>query len=125
MFFKPVTLILDRLRFPGKFGLIFLIILIPAVIFAFTTFFDIQAKTHIIDTQHMGVDYLEKTQPLLKFIPQHRGLSQGFLKGKTELKGRLEELQQKVNTSMQELEKMDRKFSEFFLTFSLLGDIYI
>ncbi len=110
--FAPITLILDRLRFPGKFALIFLFILVPAVIFAISTYLDMQTKTAAIDRQHLGVDYLEKTQPLLKFIPQHRGLSQGFLKGQSELKGKLVELQGKVNAAMLDLEKFDGEFSK-------------
>ncbi len=122
--FKPITLILDNLRFPGKFILIFLLILVPAVFIAINTFLDMQKKAAAIERQHLGVDYLEKAQPLLKFIPQHRGLSQGFLNGKSELKSKLEELQGKINKAMLELEKFDAEFSKNLKISSPMGNIF-
>ena len=124
MFFRPVTLVLDKLRFPGKFSLIFLLILIPAIAVTVNSFINMSIKTGTIEKQHLGIEYLTKTQPLLKFIPQHRGLSQGFLKGKPELKGKLEGLQQKINTAMQELEVFDRTFTESLAITSPMGNIF-
>lgn len=123
MFLSPVTVLLDRLRFPAKFSLIFLLILIPSIIFLLKNYFDLSKQTDTIEIQHLGVDYLTKTQVLLTYIPQHRGLSQGFLKGKSELKGKLEGLQQKINKGMDELQKFDRQFSKRLNIDSPMADI--
>ncbi len=124
MIFSPVVAVLDRLRFPAKFGLIFIFILVPAIVFAVLAYLDSQKNLNNIDNQQLGVKYLEKTQTLLKFIPQHRGISQGFLKGKQDLKSKLIDLQGKVNSGMQELETFDKEFSKALGISSPMGNIY-
>jgi methyl-accepting chemotaxis protein len=112
MIFAPVSFVLDRLRFSGKFLLIFMLILIPAVAVVIKTFLLMSEQVETIEHQELGVEYLTRTQTLLKFIPQHRGISQGYLKGKAELKGKLEELQGKVDQGMAELIRFDAEFSK-------------
>ncbi len=103
--------------------LIFMLILIPALAVIVKTYMDISAAAYVIEKQQLGIDYLGRTQTLLKFIPQHRGLSQGFLKGKAELKERLQELQGKVDKGMQELEAIDAQFVETLGIASPMGDL--
>ena len=123
MFFAPVMALLNKMRFAGKFGILFLLILIPAVITIIDKFNDMQVKLDLIESQHHGVRYLQKSQDLLKFIPQHRGISQGFLKGKTELKSKLLELQGKVDKAMQGLSKTDSEISKALGLPSPMADI--
>ncbi|MGD2118008.1 MAG: methyl-accepting chemotaxis protein [Chromatiales bacterium] len=111
MFLNPATSLLGQLRFPFKFALIFLLTLLPAIAFVVNMTSTLGDGKNLITRQQQGIEYMQSVMPLLKYIPQHRGLSQGFLKGKTELRGKLEELQQKIDQGLLALEEKDRELT--------------
>jgi len=121
--YAPIIALLDKLRFSAKFSVIFLLILIPAVLTIVEHYVEMNASLSQLTTQQHGVKYLQKSQELLKFIPQHRGLSQGFLKGQSDLKGKLEALQNKVDQAFNALEKVDQNVSKALAITSPLGNL--
>jgi len=65
--------------------------------------------------QH-GVEYLKKVRNVVQNIPQHRGLSAGFLSGKTEFRSRLMAKGTEVDENLKAVVKMDEMYGEEFAT---------
>ncbi|MDX8389844.1 MAG: PAS domain-containing methyl-accepting chemotaxis protein [Mariprofundaceae bacterium] len=75
----------------------------------------------VAHAQHRAdtVPYLTAVRGVLEYLPQHRGMGNAYLKGKTELAGKLSLLQTKIATALETLQAVDEKTS--FLNLS--GDL--
>lgn len=70
-----------------------------------------------------GVEYLEKVRSVVQSIPQHRGLSAGFLSGKTEFKSRLMVKGDEVDESFKFIVKIDEIYGEDLGTTDVLKQL--
>ncbi|MDH5570272.1 MAG: methyl-accepting chemotaxis protein [Gammaproteobacteria bacterium] len=76
-----------------------------------------------VEKEQHGLEYISKMRNVIQNIPQHRGLSAGFLSGKTEFRNRLMNKGAEVDENFRAVEKIDAIYGEEFGTTATLKRI--
>jgi methyl-accepting chemotaxis protein len=105
----PGIALIDRLRYPLKFFMIFVIMVIPMVIMGYLLVSEIQSKNEALEAEHVGLSYFAGIRPLIQHIPQHRGMSGGFLNGADEFRQKMVDKQGTIDGMFDKLEAVDRE----------------
>ncbi len=114
--FAPAIFLLNRLRYPVKFGLVFLTIIIPLTIVGSLLSNSISDKVTLLQKEHHGLEYLKLIRPLIETIPQHRGLTNGYLNGHKSFRSRLLQKRARIDAQINALLQADKKFTTSFET---------
>ena len=80
---------MNKLKFLKKFGLIFIISLLPMSLMLVNLVIQINQKIEINDNQMMGLTYNSAIRTLIQHTQQHRGLSSTYLAGNTSVKDQI------------------------------------
>ena len=112
----PGIALIDRLRYPGKFLLIFTIMLIPMLIMGYTLFSELEKKVRALEAEHIGLGYFAGIRPLIQHIPQHRGMSGAFLNGAKEFRQKMLDKESAIDRMFDGLVQVDRESGEFLET---------
>jgi len=118
--FSPAIFIMNRFRYPVKFGVIFLIILTPLVILSSILIAEFEEDIRFLNNEHLGVEYIKAVRFPIEHIQQHRGMTAAYLNGATHFKSRIMAKRQDVDNFMIELEEVDAKLGEAMRTGSKL-----
>ncbi len=118
--FSPAIFLLNRLRYSVKFGLIFLTIVVPLAIVGSLLVTSISDKVQLLRNEHQGLEYLKSIRPLIETIPQHRGLTNGYLNGHEAFRNALLEKRTLIDQQLQALLQADKKFPASFNTTAAL-----
>ena len=121
--FTPAISLMEKLRFPQKFGLIFVVILIPLIILAFFQVSVINDKIAFLESESRGIEYIKIIRLPFEVIQQHRGMTSAYLHGSTEFKERIIEKRQEVDKRLAELDAIDKRFGSDFNTDGLINEI--
>lgn len=71
---QPVIWLMDQFRFPVKFALIFLVVLLPLLFLSWVTLNQINNDLRLLDSERTGVEYIRHVREPLELVQQHRGL---------------------------------------------------
>lgn len=112
----PAIALLDRLRYPQKFALISLIFALPLALAMFLLIDEINNNLVVARAEADGVSFLRTLRQLREHLPQHDLLAYRFLQGDTSLKPQLDQARAQIDTDMQALVDMDRRFGARFGT---------
>jgi len=107
--FAPSIFLMDKLRYPVKFALIFIIVLIPLLVFSFNTVSTIRDEIDFLESERMGLSYIKIVRQPIEHIQQHRGMTAAYLNGATEFKDRILQKRTVVDQKMAELQKIDKE----------------
>ncbi len=121
--FRPFVGVMGRLRYPAKFSLIFVVILLPLLAISGLLISGKVDEVRKVENEHMGVVYLTKIRPLLASMPQHRGMTNAFLSGDSSFRERIMVNRRDVDAALSELQRMDEMLGEKFKTGSLVSRI--
>jgi len=95
----------------GVAAVLFMLVSIAAI----TSLIISSSKTiSFSEKEQHGVEYLKKVRNVVQNIPQHRGLSAGFLSGKTEFRSRLMAKGAEVDENLKAVVKIDEIYGEEF-----------
>jgi len=108
----PAMYLMDRLRYPLKFGLIFLVVLIPLVMLSVFLITNINEDINLIENEQTGLAYIKVVRQPIEHIQQHRGMTSAFLNGATDFRSRIMEKRSVVDAKLAELAKVDRELGE-------------
>ncbi|MCG8611704.1 MAG: methyl-accepting chemotaxis protein [Pseudomonadales bacterium] len=75
------------------------------------------------EKQVLGTEYLETVTPLLRSIPEHRGLVHGYLNGEAAFKSRIDRLQDDVSAAFKKIDSVDTKLGAALGTTAQLNSI--
>jgi methyl-accepting chemotaxis protein len=115
--------LMDKLTYPKKMMLIAIIFLIPIVI---TTGLIIKQTSEIIVStriEQQGLNYIGKVLQLYKNMPQHRGMTNGYLNGKTEFKPKILAKREEISADIAAIDALDAELGEAFRTTALWNEI--
>ncbi|MDS0526256.1 methyl-accepting chemotaxis protein [Clostridium sp. SHJSY1] len=112
--FKPAIVLLGRLKYSAKFLLILLCFIIPLIFVQLTFLKDLNGKVEVLENQQIGLELSEKITPLIMYMPQHRGTSSTYLGGRTDVKGKIDEVETKIDKSILVLDDEIKKYSKQF-----------
>ncbi len=110
--FNPATILMDRVRYPVKFAIIFLIVLIPLVILSLNMITTINDDISFLQNERSGLTYIKSVRQPMEYIQQHRGMTAAYLNGSTEFRERIMQKRMIVDQKLAELKEVDVKLSE-------------
>ncbi|MEC4678588.1 MAG: methyl-accepting chemotaxis protein [Nitrospirota bacterium] len=85
-------------------------LLVPAVINLYLLVGDKNKAITFAEKEVIGVSYLGPMKGLLEKVPQHRGLSYGFLNGETDFKDKISRISSEIDEAIREVDAMDAKY---------------
>ena len=122
-FFTPAIIFMNRLSYPVKFAVLNLIVIIPLLIQTWSLISTFNADIDLLKHERTGLVYIENVRPLLAHIPQHRGMTNAFLKGDSSFENKILAKRRKVDEYMAALEKVDQQLKINLRTGNKLKEI--
>ena len=108
---------MGNLRFPVKFGIIFVVVMIPLVILSYNMIRLLSNEIDFLTQEEHGIEYLQSVRAPLQHIQKHRGMTGAYLNGATEFKPRIMETRQVVDNAFVQLRATEKKLgTELSLT---------
>lgn len=101
----PFRRLMNRLKYPQKFTLIFLLFFIPIVMTLSLIIFNIQNDITKAKDEKIGLESILKLQTSIQYIQQHRGLSATFLGGDTSKREEMNAMQSEVKRAISEVDE--------------------
>lgn len=72
---------MDRLRYPYKFLLIFAVVLTPLMLLSINLITQINEDIRFLENERNGLAYIKAVRQPIEYIQQHRGMTSAFLSG--------------------------------------------
>ncbi|MBD3610167.1 MAG: methyl-accepting chemotaxis protein [Gammaproteobacteria bacterium] len=114
--FSPSIAVMDRLKYPAKFGLITLLMLIPVISLSYLFLNAYEEENAFIEQERLGLQYIVTVRQLVENIPVHRGMSNAYLNGNASLKDKITAQRKKIDTIMTELDSVDSQLGKALRT---------
>lgn len=109
----PAVKIMNRLRYPRKFALIFVAVLIPVLFLSGMVLQQINDEIRFLENERRGVRYIESVVAVIDPIQQHRGVMATLLSGgDTSLQSRADSLRSQVEAGLGALETLDGNMTD-------------
>ncbi len=112
--FKPGINLINKLKYPQKFKMIFFLIIIVIAGFLVLVVNDLNKQIKITEKERMGVVYVIPMKILLNEMQQHRGAASGYLSGYDALGEKMALKQFTVDSAFGEIEKINQKHDDIF-----------
>jgi len=123
--FSPAMFLMDRLKFPVKFSLIFSIVLIPLITLSVIFVNNMNAEILFLEHERMGLAYIKTVRQPIEHIQQHRGMTAAYLNGASDFKARIMSKRQDVDKYMDELAKIDQELGDFLQTQGMINRLQL
>ncbi len=99
----PGIALINRLSFPAKFALIFILFLIPIIYVSFSSYTDHQVEIDKTIKEEIGIKYIAAVRPLFEHMAQTRGMTNAYLNGNTAFREKIEKKRQLVKQELDTL----------------------
>src|SRR3569623_728777 len=106
-FLVPTIRLMERLRYPFKFGLIFVIILLPLLILSGILISDLEHRIDAAEKERLGVGFMRALRLPIEHIQQHRGMTNSYLNGGQDFKERILQKRADVDKHIDALLQLD------------------
>jgi methyl-accepting chemotaxis protein len=113
---KPVISLMNCMKYPKKFALIFLLFLLPMAALLFLQINKLSETVNLGSNQIKGIEYTTSIRKLIQLVQQHRGLSSAYLGGKIEMKDKLAQKQIEISAAIKKIDELDSKYEKDFNT---------
>ncbi|MGE1152416.1 methyl-accepting chemotaxis protein [Pseudomonas kitaguniensis] len=107
----PAVKLANRLRFPTKFGLLAVIVLIPLVMLGWRIIHQLNDSLENISSEQLGQRYLMEVTPVLRMSMLQRALTNRLLSGDQTAQADLSANQAKLDEAFSKLATIDRQFN--------------
>ncbi|MCW8882759.1 MAG: methyl-accepting chemotaxis protein [Sedimenticola sp.] len=105
----PAMYLMERLRYPLKFGLIFLVVLVPLVVLSINLIAHIDEGLEIVQNERQGLTYIKAIRQPIEQIQQHRGMTSAYLNGADNFRDRIMSKRIDVDQKMAALLVVDKE----------------
>ena len=112
----PAVHLANRLRFPTKFGVLALIVLIPLILLGTRVIHQINDSLEMIRSEQLGQRYLMDVTPVLRLSMLQRALTNRLLSGDATAQAEVAANQVKLEDAFSKLAATDRRFNVEFET---------
>ena len=113
---RPAIYLMGRFRFPVKFGLIFVVVLVPIIVLSVNMITSISKDITFLENERTGLAYLKVARLPIEHIQQHRGMTAAYLNGAKEFHSNIMEKRSVVDKYLAELTAVDAKLGEAMKT---------
>jgi methyl-accepting chemotaxis protein len=110
--FKPAMSLMNRLKYPKKFAVIFLIFLIPITSLLTLETKQLNEDVNMSNKQRNGLQYSVAIRTLVQQVQQHRGLAAIYLGGKVETKDNVDKKQLDIQSAIEKVDELDSKYGK-------------
>ncbi len=107
--FKPATVLMDRFRYPVKFGVILVLVIIPLVTLSYLLISNINDEIKFFENERRGISYIKAVRPLLEHMPQHRGMTNAYLNGDNSFRDKITAKRKQIDQHLEELTTLDQQ----------------
>ncbi len=121
--FAPAIGLMNRLRYPVKFGIIFLIVMIPLLLLSFSLISAINKDVAFLERERSGLAYIKAVRQPIEYIQQHRGMTAAYLDGATEFHDRIMKKRIIVDEKLAELKVVDDELGGQLDTKGIVDDL--
>jgi methyl-accepting chemotaxis protein len=119
----PGVALLNRLRYPYKFLLVTVFMLIPMAVMGYLLIDEVSEKVDSLQAERIGLEYLTGIRPLIQHIPQHRGMSGAFLSGDSSFRSKMLDKQAAIDGMFGKLAEVDERLGEQLETGGRVGEL--
>jgi len=123
MILRPARSLMGRLRYLYKFALIGIVFLVPIVVLTVLLFDRINEDIGFMEQEQLGLEYIASLRQLLEHIPQHRGMTNAYLNGKSSFRDKILAKRDMVDKKFAELEQVDDKQGAMLGTGNRVGSL--
>ena len=110
--FTPAMILMGKMKYPVKFGLIFVIVLIPLTFLSYSMINLLAEDIVFLETEEDGVRYLQAARLPMQNIQAHRGMTAAFLNGATQFKSRIMSKRQDVDNFFTQLQQTENELGD-------------
>lgn len=110
LLFTPAIKLMDRVRYPVKFSIIFIIVLIPLVMLSIKLIHSISKDIDTLKNEQTGLVYIKSVRQVIEPVQKHRGMMSAYLNGASNFGDRIYSQRQVVDTSMEELKRINQRY---------------
>lgn len=110
--FRPAVFFMNRMRYPQKFALIGILLLLPAIVALYQYFGTLYDQSDYAKNERIGVEYIIAIKPFLADIQRHRGLASGYLNGNTASKDKLLAKEAEMKEEIGVINTLDEKYGK-------------
>ena len=121
--FKPAMALMGSVRYPIKFGIIFVVVLIPLVVLSWNQVTTIRAEIALLESERTGLAYVKVIRQPIEHVQQHRGMMAAHLGGASGFRERIMEKRDIVDKKLAELKQIDNKLGAQFETGNSVADL--
>ena len=121
--FTPAIIFMNRLRYAVKFTVLNLIVIIALLTLTWSLISNINKDIELLKHERTGLFYIKEMRPLLEHIPQHRGMTNAFLKGDSSFENKILTKRKKIDEYMASLKKVDQQLRDKLQTENKLMEI--
>lgn len=110
--FMPAARLLSFVNYPAKFAILGLFGALPVVLLSVLVFSNIQSDIDAMNQEQKGLRVIGSLRHLLELLPQHRGMTHGYLRGAVEFKPRIEQRRVDINRAFDQLQALQTALGE-------------
>lgn len=105
----PAVRLMERLRYPFKFGLIFLLVFLCLLGLSAFVVGDLKNKINTWENERRGLAYINALRPPIEHIQQHRGMTHSYLNGDQSFHDRILQKRDEVEKHLEALQRIDQR----------------
>ncbi|MDR9437656.1 MAG: nitrate- and nitrite sensing domain-containing protein, partial [Thiohalophilus sp.] len=121
--FNPAVYLMNRFRYPIKFGLIFVVVMIPLIVLTSILFSNLDNEIAFLKNERNGLAYIKTAREPVQFIQQHRGLTAAYLNGDETLRNAIMQKRDQVDSALNQLEQVDTRLGDKLQTGNTLSGL--
>jgi methyl-accepting chemotaxis protein len=107
--FVPAIWLMDRFRFSVKFGLIFVVVMVPLVVLGTMGVKIENERIAFLEGERLGLAYIVAARQPIEFMQQHRGIMAMVLAGDRSAVDRAQDIRARVDEALIGLEAVDAR----------------
>jgi signal transduction histidine kinase/DNA-binding response OmpR family regulator len=106
-FFRPAVRLMNTLKYPQKFFLVGLVLLLPLTLVLSQYIAQIENDINFSAQEQLGLEYNQPVVRFLQLIQQHSALSIAYLSGNLTLQPRLTQAETEINDQIAQVDTVD------------------
>lgn len=106
--FLPAVSLMKKLKYPHKFTLIGIIILLPISFMLYYFFSEMNNKLAFIEKEKLGVEYNLHLKNLLDDLQQHRGMTNAYLSGDQSFENEIIIKKSQINLEIEQIDMINK-----------------
>src|SRR5688572_23434933 len=106
--FKPATVLMSRLKYPQKFMLVGLLLLLPLILVMTQYLGKVDEDLDFSSKERLGLQYNDPVLTFLQRVQEHTALSNAILRGETALRDSLTEAETQIEDAIAAVDQVNQ-----------------